>query len=190
MGGTKWNKGGTSKGTYEKYVHVSPSLWSNVSKVKSFKDRSLKVFSKCICHCLCHFVGHVMFSHDPHQFCEDGVWSGRLECFESNTISEWVSDQGRPRAARAAAKNKNPFSVFLGPQIMKKKCDHCLTIIYIHFENNRNCFWSPKNKKSDLNGNMPYKRNVLCSKGGVTISLGLNRPVSYTHLTLPTTPYV
>ena len=107
----------------------------------------------------CLFVGHVMFSHDPHQFCEDGVWSGRLECFESNTISEWVSDQGRPRAARAA-KNKNPFSVFLGPQIMKKKCDHCLTIIYIHFENNRNCFWSPKNKKSDLYGNMPYKRTV------------------------------
>ena len=131
------------------------SLWSNDSKVKSLKDRSLKVFSKCICH----FVSHVMFSHDPHQFCEVGVWSGRLECFESNTISEWVSDQGRPRAARAA-KNKNPFSVFLGPQIMKKTCDHCLTIIYIHFENNRNCFWSPKNKKSDLYGNMPYKHTV------------------------------
>merc|ERR1712001_689179 len=30
-----------------------------------------------------------------------------------------------------ADKNKNPFSVFLGPQIMKKKCDHCLTI-YIY----------------------------------------------------------
>ena len=59
-----------------------------------------------------------------------------------------------------AAKNKNSFSVFLGPQIMKKKCDHCLIIIYIHFENNRNCFWSPKNKKSDLYGNMPYKRTV------------------------------
>ena len=28
--------------------------------MKSFKDRSLKVFSKCICHCLCLclFVGH------------------------------------------------------------------------------------------------------------------------------------
>ena len=65
-----------------------------------------------------------------------------------------------PRLETPAAKNKNPFSVFLGPQIMKKKCDHCLTIIYIHFENHRNCFRSPKNKMSDLYGNMPYKRTV------------------------------
>ena len=70
MGGTKWNKGGTSKGTYEPVgwdlfaIQILPS----VSKVKSFKDRSLKVFSKCLCLCLCLclFVGHVMFSHDPH----------------------------------------------------------------------------------------------------------------------------
>ena len=35
---------------------VFPSIWSNVSKAKSLKDCSLKVFSKCICHChcLCH----------------------------------------------------------------------------------------------------------------------------------------
>ena len=35
--------------------HVFSSPWSNVSKVKSLKDCSLKVFSKCICicHCLC-----------------------------------------------------------------------------------------------------------------------------------------
>ena len=35
--------------------HVSLSLWSNVSRVTSLWDRSMKVFSKCIClcHCLC-----------------------------------------------------------------------------------------------------------------------------------------
>ena len=34
---------------------VSSSLWSNVANVTSLLDRSLKVFSKCIClcHCLC-----------------------------------------------------------------------------------------------------------------------------------------
>ena len=47
--------------------HVSSPLWSNVSKVKSLKDRSLKVF-------------------------EVGVWSGRLEGFESWTANalQWV----------------------------------------------------------------------------------------------------
>ena len=34
--------------------HVFSSLWSNVSKVKSLKDRSSKVFSKCVCHWNCH----------------------------------------------------------------------------------------------------------------------------------------
>ena len=40
--------------------HVFSSLWSNVSEVKSLKDRSLKVFSKCICHhhCLCVCLSH------------------------------------------------------------------------------------------------------------------------------------
>ena len=33
--------------------HVFSSLWSNVWEVKSLKDCSLKVFSKCICHCHC-----------------------------------------------------------------------------------------------------------------------------------------
>ena len=47
--------------------HIFSSPWSNVLKVKSLKDCSLKVFSKCICHCLyiclrrCLFVGQVMF---------------------------------------------------------------------------------------------------------------------------------
>ena len=37
--------------------HVSSSLLSNVAKVTSLWNRSLKVFSKCICfcHCLCLF---------------------------------------------------------------------------------------------------------------------------------------
>ena len=73
--------------------HVFSSLWSNVSKVKSLKDCSLKVFFKCICHChcicicRCLFVGQVMFSHDPHQFCKVSVWSGRPEGFESITAN-------------------------------------------------------------------------------------------------------
>ena len=49
--------------------------WSNVSKVKSLKDRSLKLLSKCICHCLCLWlclrrcllVGQVIFSHHSNQ---------------------------------------------------------------------------------------------------------------------------
>ena len=57
---------------------------------------SLNVFCQCLCICFCIciycclFVGQVMFSHDPYQFCGAWVWSGRL--------SEW----GRPRATRAA----------------------------------------------------------------------------------------
>ena len=57
--------------------HVFSSLWSNVSMVKSPKDLSFKVFSKCICHChclciclclrRCLFVGQVMFSHHSDQ---------------------------------------------------------------------------------------------------------------------------
>ena len=64
-------------------------------------QRPLFEGSKCICHCHCHclclclclcgclFVGQVMFSHQfptSHQFCEVGVWSVRLECFESRTM--------------------------------------------------------------------------------------------------------
>ena len=58
-------------------VRVSSSLWSNVSKVTSLWDRSLKVLSKCIClcHCLClclcicHclFVGQVNSPHHSDQ---------------------------------------------------------------------------------------------------------------------------
>ena len=32
-------------------------------------------------------VGQVMFSHDPPEFCDVSVWSGRLEGFESTTIN-------------------------------------------------------------------------------------------------------
>ena len=52
-------------------ARVFSSLRSNVSKVKSLKDCSLKLFSKCNCHCHCLclciclypcvFVGQVMF---------------------------------------------------------------------------------------------------------------------------------
>ena len=62
---------------------------------------------------------------------------------------------------------------------MKKRCDHCLTIIYIHFENNRNCFWSPKNKMSDLYGNMPYKRTVYFSDVSGWKSIPISVPGPY-----------
>ena len=60
-------------------LHVSPSLQSNASKIPSIWDRSLKVFSRCIClchclclclcHCLCHclFFGQVMSPYRPEQ---------------------------------------------------------------------------------------------------------------------------
>ena len=38
--------------------HVSSSRWSNVSKVTSLWDHSLRVFSKCLCHFLCVCVCH------------------------------------------------------------------------------------------------------------------------------------
>ena len=55
--------------------HVSSSPWSNVSKVTSPWDPSLKVLSKCIClcHCLflclCHclFVGQAICPHHSDQ---------------------------------------------------------------------------------------------------------------------------
>ena len=79
--------------------HVFSSLWSNVSKVKSLNDCSLKVFSKCNCHCLflCLIVVFL------------------LEGFESNTANMQNSDQGRPTAARAA-KKRGPK----GNQILNK----------------------------------------------------------------------
>ena len=96
-------------------------------------------------------------------FCHsDFAFSGLQRGWIWRNRSRRASKPLPTRLETPAAKNKNPFSVFLGPQIMKKTCDHCLTIIYIHFENNRNCFWSPKNKKSDLYGNMPYKHTVGC----------------------------
>ena len=38
--------------------HVSSSHWSDIPKITSFQDRSLQVFSKCIClcYCLCHCI--------------------------------------------------------------------------------------------------------------------------------------
>ena len=44
--------------------------------------------------------------NDPNQFCRVSVWSGRLECFETITMSELVINQGRPRAARVAKKGR------------------------------------------------------------------------------------
>ena len=77
--------------------HVSSSLWSNVSKVTSLKDRSLKVLSKCIClcHCLClciclcHclFVGQVMSPHYSDQMSQKSqvslvvIWGSSLNVF-------------------------------------------------------------------------------------------------------------
>ena len=66
-----------------------------MSQRSSLKDRSLNVFSKCLCHwhwhsiclCRCLFVGQFMFSHYLHQFCMVSVWSGRPEGFVSITAN-------------------------------------------------------------------------------------------------------
>ena len=49
--------------------HVSSPLWSNVSMVKSPKDCSLKVLSKCLCHYLC-----LLYLSSSLSFC----WSGHV----------------------------------------------------------------------------------------------------------------
>ena len=56
---------------------VFSSLWSNVSKVKSLKDCSLKVFFKCICHChclcICICLRRCLFCCSGHVF--SSLWS-------------------------------------------------------------------------------------------------------------------
>ena len=57
--------------------HVSSSPWSNISKLTSLWDRSLKVLFECIClchclclcicHCHCLFYGQVMSHHHSDQ---------------------------------------------------------------------------------------------------------------------------
>ena len=55
--------------------HGCSSLGSDVSKVTSLQDCSLRVFSKCLCLChvlclcicLCNFFGHVLSSHNSEQ---------------------------------------------------------------------------------------------------------------------------
>ena len=72
--------------------HVSSSLWSNVSKVASLWDCSLKVRSKCIrlCHCLClcislcHclFFGQVVSPHHSGQMSQGSQvsWATLWRC--------------------------------------------------------------------------------------------------------------
>ena len=82
--------------------HASSPLWSNVSIVKSPKDRSFKVFSKCICHCLCiclcrcFFVGQVMFPHHSDQMSQwskvtkNALWRCSLNVFVIVIVSVFV----------------------------------------------------------------------------------------------------
>ena len=68
-----------------------------VLKVKSFKDHSLKAFSKCHCLCLCLCICLVVvfllvrscFFMTPISFTRFGF---ALEGFESNTMNETVND--------------------------------------------------------------------------------------------------
>ena len=49
---------------------------------------SLSLYLSLSLHLSLFFVvDHIMFSHDPHQFCEVSVWSGRLEGFESRAMN-------------------------------------------------------------------------------------------------------
>ena len=75
--------------SFSLYCHVfSLIFWANVWKVTSLKDRSLAVFSKC----LCLFVGHVMFSMSQRSKClgsacvlkSKGVWVNQ-------SVSRWQS---------------------------------------------------------------------------------------------------
>ena len=59
--------------------------------------------------------GQVMFSHDPHRFCEVSVWSGRLEGFESNTVNRTVNNQGRHRVVSFT----NPLAAY---QVRRGTC--------------------------------------------------------------------
>ena len=45
------------------YKVFNRQIASSVSKVTSQGISSIKVFSKCICHCLCPFVGQAMSTH-------------------------------------------------------------------------------------------------------------------------------
>ena len=40
------------------------------------------------------FFGQVMFSYDPHRFCEVSVWSGRPEGFESKGSEQLLTKVG------------------------------------------------------------------------------------------------
>ena len=84
--------------------HAFSSLWWNVSKVKSLRDRSLKVFSKCICHCLylCICIcccctwsgGRVMFFHHSDQMLQRSQVSRMFLCVpkaKCDWLSEWVT---------------------------------------------------------------------------------------------------
>ena len=93
--------------------HVSSSLWSNVSKVTSLLDCSLKVFSKCIslchylclclCPCLClclclFFLDQVMSPCHSDQMSQRSQVSRVALCMSkvkvasvSESVSEWVT---------------------------------------------------------------------------------------------------
>ena len=65
-----------------------------------------------------------MFSYDPNQFCRVSIWSGRPGGFESNTMTKQsVSDQGRPRAARAAKNIKITITIINHHRIANDMCD-------------------------------------------------------------------
>ena len=99
--------------------HVFSSPWSNVSKVKSLKDCSLKVFSKCICHCLCICLcslslsfcwsGHV-FAWPPSILQGFGlVWkAGRLWIQHNQWVSEWVTRVGLEMLGQLKINKKVP----------------------------------------------------------------------------------
>ena len=101
--------------------HVSSSLWSNVSKVTSLKDRSLKVLSKCIClcHCLCHCLCFCHYhSHrlvmmvDPLIF-----FIGWVALSELGICA--VSIQHRKIPNANASEWKNPKNLFLDNKLSK-----------------------------------------------------------------------
>ena len=86
--------------------------------------------------------------------------SGRLECFESNTMNEtqwmceWVSDQSRPRAARAA-KNYRYYSISLSACLYANVKGTQGQDVYYDHKIWQSCLIAPK-----------YPQSVCILKGG------------------------
>ena len=125
MGGTKWNKVGTSEGTY------GPVDWDHfsVQKLPSVGSGGAENGQKCAFLAISSSGGPKWVEQSGTRVEQVrghmGRWVGTFLPFRF--CLQWAPEGLNmakplpPCLETPAAKNKNPFSVFLGPQIMKKK---------------------------------------------------------------------